>query len=336
MRYHRESAFELRIFQYFMRKWITPEWEIPLDLPTTISLTSEKRFISWTRVVMFYLIDKPIGMTSFDVIRKLRKQLHTKKLWHTGTLDPLASGCLLIASEGSTKLIVQLEHAEKRYSFTVRLDGATDSLDLGTPIHHHEKTNLCPRSDTDLKDFLINIREQIPPKFSALHVDGVRAYDLARQWVDFVLESRPVTIRDVVIDSHPDPYTLSLSLTISSWGYIRSLAPMIGEYFWVPWWYITYLRRTHIYLPTGAILDVDTCRPLDDPQPLDRTTIFPDALTHVIGREDHRQLLDGKTLSAIWWLHPYVWQKIFFTYEDWASLCIWDGSVYRIIRNDVW
>jgi tRNA pseudouridine55 synthase len=83
---------------------------------------------------MFYLIDKPLGITSFDVIRKLRKILNTKKIGHTGTLDPLATGCLLIATEKSTKLIPEVENKEKRYRFSVCLEGYTDSLDLGSPI----------------------------------------------------------------------------------------------------------------------------------------------------------------------------------------------------------
>lgn len=78
---------------------------------------------------MFYLIDKPLGISSFDVLRQMRKILGIRKMGHTGTLDPLATGLLLIATGNSTKLIRELDNVAKRYRFTVRLDGKTPSLD---------------------------------------------------------------------------------------------------------------------------------------------------------------------------------------------------------------
>lgn len=85
---------------------------------------------------MFFLINKPVGMTSFDVIRRLRKNLGIKKMGHIGTLDPLASGLLLVATEQSTKLFPFLEGKEKTYRFSVRIDGTTKSLDCAEEIVH--------------------------------------------------------------------------------------------------------------------------------------------------------------------------------------------------------
>lgn len=130
---------------------------------------------------MFYLIDKPLHMTSFDVIRKLRKILNTKKIGHTGTLDPLATGCLLIATENSTKLIPELENTHKRYEFTVQLDGKTASLDLGTEIIPVDIRHIQQKTPETIKIFLESQTQQIPPKYSALHINGKRAYELARQ-----------------------------------------------------------------------------------------------------------------------------------------------------------
>ena len=78
---------------------------------------------------MFFLIDKPIGMSSFEALKKIRKTLGIKKIGHGGTLDPLATGCMIIATEKSTKLLSLLDHASKDYIFTVKLDGKSDSLD---------------------------------------------------------------------------------------------------------------------------------------------------------------------------------------------------------------
>lgn len=78
---------------------------------------------------MFFLIDKPIGMSSFEALKKIRKTLGIKKIGHGGTLDPLATGCMIIATEKSTKLLSLLDHASKEYIFTVKLDGKSDSLD---------------------------------------------------------------------------------------------------------------------------------------------------------------------------------------------------------------
>lgn len=85
---------------------------------------------------MFFLINKPIGISSFGAIARLRKILGIKKVGHTGTLDPLASGLLLVATGNSTKLISYIDRARKTYIFTVRLDGTTPSLDLDTPVKY--------------------------------------------------------------------------------------------------------------------------------------------------------------------------------------------------------
>jgi tRNA pseudouridine55 synthase len=88
----------------------------------------------------FYLIDKWIDYSSFDVIRVLRKTLNTRKMWHTGTLDPLATGGPLIAVWNYTKLIPYFEKDKKTYEFTINLDGVTDSFDLAEDIHFLDKT----------------------------------------------------------------------------------------------------------------------------------------------------------------------------------------------------
>lgn len=87
---------------------------------------------------MFYLIDKPLEYTSFDILRVLRKKLNIKKMWHTGTLDPLATGGLLIAVWNYTKLIPYFEKDTKEYEFSLNFDGISDSYDLWTPVNYIE------------------------------------------------------------------------------------------------------------------------------------------------------------------------------------------------------
>jgi tRNA pseudouridine55 synthase len=98
---------------------------------------------------------------------------------HTGTLDPLATGCLLIATENSTKLIPLLESAEKEYIATIDFSGKSDSYDRGTTIESVDATSFRWKTDRELCTFLLSLSSQIPPRYSAIHVDGVRAYEKA-------------------------------------------------------------------------------------------------------------------------------------------------------------
>ena len=164
---------------------------------------------------MFYLIDKPLGITSFDAIRMLRKRLRIKKMGHSGTLDPLASGCLLIATGNSTKLLPLLEAAEKEYIFTICFDGKSDSLDMGTPLSPVDTSYiLCP-SDSEIEQYLLSQRSQIPPQYSALHIAGERAYDLARRGEIFDIPKRSIEVKEVEILERTIS-TITLRMIISS------------------------------------------------------------------------------------------------------------------------
>lgn len=195
---------------------------------------------------MWYLIDKPEKMSSFDVIRTLRKKFGIKKFGHIGTLDPLATGLLLLASENSTKLLSLINSDKKTYRFCVHLDGKSTSLDAGEVIQKVDISQKIPRSNEEIRDFLLQLKKQTPPKFSALHINGRRAYELARDGVDFSLPERDIEITDVEIFLQTKN-TIELSLTISSGGYIRSLAPVIGDFFGIEGGYISSLRREKLH-----------------------------------------------------------------------------------------
>jgi tRNA pseudouridine55 synthase len=286
---------------------------------------------------MFYYIDKPLGLTSYDVIRKLKKILWTTRIGHTGTLDPLATWGLLIATHQSTKLIPYIDKTEKTYRFMVDISGKSASLDMGTPIEWCTIDTYLDRSKEELIDFLSSQTEQIPPNYSALHVDGKRAYERVRDGEDFTLQSRSIRVKDVIIHRLELPI-LDIELTISSGGYIRSFAPVIGTFFWSSGGYIRELRRTAIHLGENHALNIETAQPLDsfDPEKyIKYSELFPEIPTQNIDEETYTKLIQWKIIGLPW-IQYNIWQKLFLKYMDnFISLVQYTGDGLQIIRNDV-
>jgi tRNA pseudouridine55 synthase len=200
----------------------------------------------------FLLIDKPIWITSFDVLRKLRKIYNIKKLWHTGTLDPLATGLLLVAFWDYTKLIPYFEKAKKTYLFEICLDGTTPSFDKETEITYISEEQKEYYKDTLTIDKISSILKsnfswpisQIPPKYSAIKIGWKKALDMVRKWEEFEVKKRDVIIHHIDIIDFNYPY-ITLEAEVSAWTYIRSIANDLWEIIGC-WWYITKLRRTKI------------------------------------------------------------------------------------------
>ena len=287
---------------------------------------------------MFYLINKPLWITSFDVIRRLRKIIGTRKIWHTGTLDPLASWCLLIATDNSTKLIPMLEKLEKSYTFKLRVDWTTPSLDLDTPIQYHDIRNLKNISQEALVQYLADLDTQVPPAYSALKVDWVRSYELARKWELVKLKERPIKIQDIIITQFAPP-EFELSLSISSGWYIRSLAMTIGQLFWVPGWYITELRRDVLHIQWWP-LTLNEAQDLEDfriEKNIPYTKIFPHIPMFEVNQDIFTKLQQWKILSNSDITTEYnIWQKIFLKYWDTnMSLVECSDIGFQIIRNNV-
>ena len=158
-------------------------------------------------------IDKPYRWTSFDVVNKVRwllcKRLGTKKLkvGHAGTLDPLATGVMIVCTGRATKRIDELQAHTKEYVATLRLGATTPSFDLEHPIDAYYPTEHITREliETTLQQFLGRI-EQIPPAYSAVKVDGKRAYDLARKEKDVELKPKILVIDEIeLLDYRPTP-----------------------------------------------------------------------------------------------------------------------------------
>jgi tRNA pseudouridine55 synthase len=285
---------------------------------------------------MFFLIDKPLWITSFDVIRNLKKILWTRRIGHTGTLDPLATGCLLIATHQSTKLIPYLENIEKTYRFTVDLRAKTDSLDAGTPLFPYSLEGIRTHTEQELIAFIKWQTEQIPPSYSALHIDGKRAYELARQGEQITLPSRQISVKNIIIHTFTPP-VFDIELTISSGGYIRSFAPVIGRFFWVEWGYITRLERTILHTHAGDLsLDqAQTLAEFDPDAPISYKSLFPDILMRDIPENIYTQLLEGRIIKDAE-LEFNIWQKVFLKYENiFTSLVESTQDGLQIIRNDV-
>ena len=179
-------------------------------------------------------VDKPLGWTSFDAVKRLRgaiqKRLHVKKfkVGHAGTLDPLATGVLLVCTGRATRKIETLQSGEKEYIATVKLGATTPSYDLETEIDATYPTEHITEENVKkvLESFKGDIM-QVPPVFSAVKVDGKRAYKFARTGKELELKAKPVTIRDIEFMSL-DGDVLTFRVACSKGTYIRSLARDLG------------------------------------------------------------------------------------------------------------
>ena len=152
------------------------------------------------------LIDKPTGISSFDVIRKLRKVTGIRKMGHTGTLDPFASGLLIICLGKATRISNRIIAEKKDYLATMELGRKTDTGDLtGKLIEERNTENLTITNVEQLVLDILQIKEQIPHRFSALKINGKKAYELARKEADFQLKPRPIEILDFSFEKYDLP-----------------------------------------------------------------------------------------------------------------------------------
>lgn len=227
----------------------------------------------------FYLIDKPIWLSSFDVLRKLKKILNFKKMWHTWTLDPLATGALLVAVWNYTKLIPYFEKDTKEYIFKAWLDWVTETFDLEKEVTYISdkkfkelKENLSLEDITTILEdnFLWDI-EQVPPKYSALKIWWKKALDMARAWEDFEMKKRKSKISEIEILNYNYP-DITIRAVVSAWTYIRSIAFDLWAIIWAGW-YIKELRRTKIWRLN--IIDSISLDDFDIDKNLDIKKLFP-------------------------------------------------------------
>jgi tRNA pseudouridine55 synthase len=192
----------------------------------------------------FLLIDKPAGISSFDVIRKLRKQTGIRTFGHAGTLDPFATGLMVIAINKFTRLLPLLDNADKEYAATLMLGTATTTGDPEGEITEVSDAGINPDKLASLQAEVLKIKKLKPPLHSAIKVDGKRAYDRARADEDFDLPERDSTVHDFDILFYEHPL-LSYRCRVSKGTYIRSLSIWIARYLGTVG-YATTLRRLAI------------------------------------------------------------------------------------------
>lgn len=182
------------------------------------------------------LVDKPYEWTSFDVVNKLRWNLKRKygvknfKVGHAGTLDPLATGLLVICTGKATKQITELTSDEKVYTGTFLLGKTTPCFDLEKPFDEIEYPTEHITEDLiqEVVQSFLGVQQQLPPIFSAKQVDGKRAYDLARQGKEVELKSNTIEIKSFTVDSSRFP-EIDFEIHCSKGTYIRSIANDFGK-----------------------------------------------------------------------------------------------------------
>jgi tRNA pseudouridine55 synthase len=174
------------------------------------------------------VVDKPAGVTSTAIVNKVRWALGAQKAGHAGTLDPAATGVLAVALGEATKTVPYITDALKCYRFMVRLGQATTTDDAeGAIIAQSDARPDTGQIEAALAPFRGEI-SQVPPQFSAVKVEGERAYDIARAGEEMELAARPLWVEKLVIIARPDPDHVELEMVCGKGGYVRSIARDLG------------------------------------------------------------------------------------------------------------
>lgn len=246
------------------------------------------------------LVDKPGGITSHDVVARARRALGTRKIGHAGTLDPMATGLLVLGVEGATRLLTYIVGLDKTYEATIRLGASTDTDDADGQIQRvTDAASLDPaRIDAEIAALTGEI-SQVPSRVSAIKVAGRRAYDLARAGEEVELSARSVTVsRFEVRRRRVDGGFTDLDVVVdcTSGTYIRALARDLGAALGVGG-HLTALRRTRIgpfEVAGAASVDAISAAALADPAGAARAVLG----TIEVTGEEARDLRHGKRIAG--------------------------------------
>lgn len=191
------------------------------------------------------VVDKPGGITSFDVVARVRRALGQRRVGHTGTLDPMATGVLPICVGEATKLVPFLVGGDKEYEAEARLGVTTDTLDATGTIRSETNATNVSRSDVERAlECFVGVIQQRPPMHSAVRVDGRRLYTLARQGLDVERAARAVTVYSIEVLGFAAPL-VRLRVRCGKGTYVRSLVDDLGAALGVGA-HLTALRRTRV------------------------------------------------------------------------------------------
>jgi tRNA pseudouridine55 synthase len=290
-----------------------------------------------------YIVNKPLGKTSFDAVAIARKQLGTKSVGHTGTLDPLATGVLVIATDSSTKLVQFMTADSKDYLAFISLGASTPTLDAEGPIL---ETQTVPEFSSEQIDAVlekfVGLQQQMPPIYSAIHVNGERAYDLARAGKEVKLELRNVTIHklelikygknlEAVTDGIPHPLptplgdfpTLLVFASVSSGTYLRSLARDVGEALKVPA-HLSGLIRTRVgKFKLEQAVELEN---LGNATPIPELDVLEMPRIEVTAKQA-KDIRDGKKLE-----HAALGQVVLTLEGQLVAVVEGDGSRLKVVR----
>lgn len=205
------------------------------------------------------LINKPKGITSFSAVSAVKRLAHEKRVGHTGTLDPMATGVLPIFLGRATTLSGLLLDGDKRYTAEIKLGVTTDTDDITGNVVSQSELNIKKEDLYKALEHFVGKQDQIPPIYSALKKDGVRLYSLAREGKTVDIEPRSIEIYSIdLLSDLNDDNTFTIDVKVSKGTYIRSLARDIGEYLGCGAT-LSALERTR-----AAGFDISQCIPLSD------------------------------------------------------------------------
>lgn len=177
------------------------------------------------------VVDKPAGVTSHDVVGMIRRQLHERRVGHAGTLDPDATGVLLVGVGNATRLLRFLTALGKTYTAEIVLGVETSTLDdSGEVTARHEMAVTPDQVRAVVAERLTGPIMQVPPMVSALKVDGRRLHELAREGIEVERQPRPVTVHAFDVEPTDDPLVYRIEVTCSSGTYVRTLAADLGAF----------------------------------------------------------------------------------------------------------
>jgi len=250
------------------------------------------------------IVDKPAGLTSHDVVARVRRLAHTRRVGHAGTLDPMATGVLVLGVDRATRLLTYLAMTDKSYAATIRLGQSTVTDDAAGDVV--VSTSAAHLTDAQVRAAVVPLTGdimQVPSAVSAIKVDGQRAYKRVRDGEQVQLDARAVTVSrfEVLASERPSADLLDVDVEVdcSSGTYVRALARDLGVALGVGG-HLTRLRRTRVGpFPVEQAHTLDQLAELDDPV----TISLPDAVRaalHVrdVSVDEARELSFGRAIQA--------------------------------------
>ena len=253
----------------------------------------------------FLIIDKPAGMTSHDVVAKLRKRFNEKRVGHAGTLDPDATGVLLVGVGYVTRLMTYLSGMSKSYVGEVVLGSTTTTLDDAGEVNAiFDMSSVTLHDVESAASRFVGEIDQVPPMVSALKVDGRRLHELAREGIEVERKARRITIHSLTVAPTAEAHVFSIDVNCSSGTYIRSLAADIGT-----------------ALGGGAHL-----------RRLRRTSIGPFTLADASGIDDAVLLASREALRGM--VHVVVDESVVALIRNGRSLPLFDGDGPWAVLDD--